>query len=81
VVNLEKLKDTYKRTTITLKNEEYEVLRFIAFKQKTSVAGVLRRLISELVEEQEDIKDAMLALQDQSGSMDWQTFKREKLGL
>jgi hypothetical protein len=78
---LDKMKDNFKRTTISLKNEEYEVLRFIAFKQKTSVAGVVRRLISELVEDQEDIKDGLKALQEKSGSLDWQTFKREKLGL
>ncbi len=75
------MKDNFKRTTISLKDEEYEVLRFIAFKQKTSVAGVVRRLISELVEDQEDIRDGLKALQEQSGSLDWQTFKREKLEL
>jgi predicted DNA-binding protein len=71
----------YKRTTIRLKDEEYEVLRYLAFNQKTSVAGVVRRLISELVEEQEDIRDGLKALQEQSGSLDWQSFKREKLDL
>lgn len=78
---MNKMKDNYKRTTISLKDEEYEVLRYLAFKEKTSVAGVVRRLISELVEEQEDIRDGMKALQEQSGSLDWQSFKREKLGL
>lgn len=78
---MDKVLDNYKRTTISLRSEEYEVLRFVAFKQKTSVAGVVRGLIAELVEEQEDIRDGLKALQDQSAGMDWQTFKSEKLGL
>jgi hypothetical protein len=81
VTDLKNPKDNFKRTTISLKEDEYEVLRFIAFKQKTSVAGVVRRLISELVEDQEDIRDAMKAMNETSGGLDWQTFKREKLGL
>jgi hypothetical protein len=78
---MDKVLDNYKRTTISLRSEEYEVLRFIAFKQKTSVAGVVRGLITELIEDQEDIRDGLKALQDQSAGLDWQTFKTEKLGL
>lgn len=78
---MDKIKDNFRRTTISLKEEEYEVLRFIAFKQKTSVAGVVRALISELVEDQEDIRDGLKALQEQSDGLEWQTFKRDKLGL
>jgi hypothetical protein len=78
---MEKTQENYKRTTISLRNDEYEILRFLAFKQKTSVAGVVRRLISEAIEDQEDTIDGMKALQDQSGSLDWQTFKKEHLGL
>jgi hypothetical protein len=78
---VDKIKDNFRRTTISLKEEEYEVLRFIAFKQKTSVAGVVRALISELVEDQEDIRDGLKALQEQSDGLEWQTFKRDKLGL
>ena len=73
--------DNYKRTTISLRKDEYEILRFLAFKQKTSVAGVVRGLINELIEDQEDIRDGMKALQDQSDGKDWQTFKKEQLGL
>jgi hypothetical protein len=71
----------FKRTTISLRSDEYEILRFLAFKQKTSVAGVVRGLINEAIEDQEDIRDGIKALQEQSGSLDWQTFKKEKLGL
>ena len=76
-----KVLDNYKRTTISLRADEYEILRFLAFKQKTSVAGVVRGLINDLIEEQEDIRDGMKALQDESAGKDWQTFKKEQLGL
>jgi hypothetical protein len=76
-----KVLDNFKRTTISLRNDEYEVLRYIAYKNKTSVAGVIRELINDLIEEQTDIQDGMKALQDQNGSLDWLTFKKEKLGL
>jgi hypothetical protein len=81
VINLTKIKDDYKRTTVSLKNEEYEILRFIAFKQKTSIAGVVGRLVTELVEDQEDIRDGLKAIAEKEVTMDWRTFKREKLGL
>ena len=73
--------DNFKRTTISLRQEEYEVLRFLAFKQKTSVAGVVRGLIAELLEDEEDIREGMKALQEEGENLDWQTFKKEHLGL
>ena len=73
--------DNFKRTTISLRQEEYEALRFIAFKHKTSVAAVVRELIYEHLEEEEDIKDGLKALQEKGDAMDWQTFKKEYLGL
>jgi predicted DNA-binding protein len=73
--------DNFKRTTISLRQEEYEVLRFLAFKQKTSVAGVVRGLITELLEDEEDIRDGMKALQEEGENLDWQTFKKKHLGL
>jgi predicted DNA-binding protein len=73
--------ENYKRTTISLHAEEYEILRFLAFKQKTSVAGVIRGLVTAFIEDEEDIKDAMKALREESGTLDWQTFKKEQLGL
>ena len=71
----------YKKLTLSLHPEEYEVLRFVAFKRKTSVAGVARELIRELLEDEEDIRDGMKALEEKGGAMDWETFKREHLGL
>jgi hypothetical protein len=76
-----KVPDNYRRTTISLRSDEYEILRFLAYRQKTSVAGVVRGLIKELIEDQEDIRDGMKALQDQPESMDWLTFKKDHPGL
>jgi len=74
-------KDSFKRTTISLRPEEYEALRFMAFKYKTSVAGVVRQLIYEHIEEEEDIRDGLKALEEKGNTMDWKTFKKEYLGL
>ena len=71
----------YKKVTLSLHPEEYEVLRFVAFKRKTSVAGVVREMIQEVLEDEEDIRDGLKALEDKGDSLDWQTFKREHLGL
>lgn len=71
----------FKRTTISLRPEEYEVLRFVAFKRKTSVAGVVRGMIRELLEEEEDIREGLKALKNKRNTLDWTTFKREYLGL
>ncbi|MBI4268096.1 MAG: ribbon-helix-helix protein, CopG family, partial [Chloroflexi bacterium] len=62
--------DSFKRTTISLRSEEYEALRFLAFKRKTSVAGVVRELIHEHLEEEEDIRDGLKALKEKGDSMD-----------
>jgi len=75
------VKDSFKRTTISLRPEEYETLRFIAFKQKTSVAGVVRQMIFERLEDEVDIKEGLKALQETEGTMDWVTFKKDHLGL
>ncbi|MDO8579031.1 MAG: hypothetical protein Q7R50_07640 [Dehalococcoidales bacterium] len=75
------VKDDFKRTTISLRPEEYETLRFIAFKRKTSVAGVVRELIYEHLEDEEDIRDGLKALEENADKLDWQTFKKDYLGI
>lgn len=75
------IKDNFKRTTISLRPEDYEALRFMAFKRKTSVAGVVRELIYEHLEDEEDIRDALKAMEEGGDAMDWATFKKEHLGL
>lgn len=71
----------YKKVTLSLDPKDYEVLRFVAFKRKTSVAGVVRDMIQEVLEDEEDIRDGLKALEDKGDSLDWETFKREHLGL
>lgn len=73
--------DNFKRTTISLRTDEYEALRFLAFKRKTLVAGVVRELITELLEDEEDIRDGLKALEDRKDTLDWETFKKEYLGI
>jgi len=75
------VKDSFKRTTISLRPEEYETLRFMAFKRRTSIAGVIRELIYEHLEDEEDIRDGLKALQEKGDTIDWVTFKKENLGL
>ena len=71
----------YKKLTLSIHPEEYDVLRFVAFKRKTSVAGLTRELIRELLEDEEDIRDGLKALKEKGDTLDWETFKKEHLGL
>jgi hypothetical protein len=71
----------YKRVTLSLHPDEYEVLRFVAFKRKSSIAGVVRDMLRELIEDEEDIQDGLKALEKKGDALDWATFKREHLGL
>lgn len=71
----------YKRTTVSLRPEEHEVLRFVAFKRKTSVAGLVRQMVLDLIEEEEDIRDGLKALEEKADTLDWETFKKKHFGL
>jgi len=42
-------------------------------------AGVVRELIYEHLEDEEDIRDGLKALQEKGDTMDWATFKKECL--
>jgi predicted DNA-binding protein len=46
-----------KRTTIFLTEEQQERLRQIAFEKQTSMAGLVREAIMEILEEEEDAGD------------------------
>jgi len=70
-----------KRTTIFLTEEQHERLRRLAFEQRTSMAKLLRDAALEILEDEEDIREGLKALEDTSGTLDWETFKRERLGL
>ena len=75
------IKGSFKRTTVSLRPDEYEALRFLAFKRKTSIAGVVRELIYEHLEDEEDVRDGLKALAEKGETLDWGTFKKEYLGL
>jgi predicted DNA-binding protein len=70
-----------KRTTIFLTAEQHERLRRLAFDQRTSMAKLLRDAAVEILEDEEDIREGLKALEDKRGTLDWETFKREHLGL
>ena len=72
---MSKVADNFK-TTISLHPEEYEVLRFLAFKQKTSVAGVVRGLITKLETKKTLEMDVARALQEEGGVLT-QYFKKQ----
>jgi hypothetical protein len=44
-------------------------------------AGVVRELIYEHLEDEEDIGDGLNALREKGDTMDWAAFKKECLGL
>ena len=70
-----------KRTTIFLTLEQHERLRRLAFEQRTSMAKLLRDAALEILEDEEDIREGLKALEDESGTLDWETFKKKHLGL
>ncbi len=74
-------KDGFTRVTLSLHPEEREVLRYVAFKRRTSVAGLVRDLIRELLEDEEDIREGLKALEDKADTLDWETFKRQYLAI
>ena len=78
---MSRIEDGFKRTTVSLRNEEYEALRFMAFKKKKSIAAMVRELIQERLEEEEDRRDGLRALEEEGDTMEWETFKREYLGI
>ena len=70
-----------KRTTVFLTEDQREGLRRLAFEQRTSMAKLLRDAALEILEDEEDIRKGLISLEDKRGTLDWETFKRERLGL
>ena len=70
-----------RRLTLALQPEDHEVLRFAAFKRHLSLSAMVRELIRELGEDEEDIRDGLKALKEKGEAMDWETFKKDHLGL
>ncbi len=55
---------TLKRTTIFLTEEQHERLRRLAFEQRTSMAKLLRDAALEILEDEEDIREGLKALEE-----------------
>ncbi|TET27067.1 MAG: hypothetical protein E3J67_00075 [Dehalococcoidia bacterium] len=55
---------TLKRTTIFLTKEQHERLRRLAFEQRTSMAKLLRDAALEILEDEEDIREGLKALEE-----------------
>ena len=69
-----------KRTTIFLTEEQHEKLRCLAFKQRTSMASLIRDATLEILEDEEDIREGLKALDDKTGTISWDTYQRRRKG-
>jgi Arc/MetJ-type ribon-helix-helix transcriptional regulator len=70
-----------KRTTIFLTEEQHESLRRLAFEKRTSMAELLRQAALEILEDEEDDREGLKSLENKDGTLEWETFKKEQLGL
>lgn len=70
-------KSNLKRTTIFLTEEHHEALRRMAFEQRTSMANLIREAVLEMLELEEDEKEALKALQEpEEGSITLEELDR-----
>ena len=69
----------YRKVTLSLRPEDYEVLRFVAFKRKVSVAGVVREMIQEVLEDEEEHIDWIETQLDQIEQMGLPVYLGEQL--
>jgi len=56
------MKDTLQRTTVFLTKDQHEKLRTLAFKRRKSMAQLIREAILELLEDEEDLKSALVIM-------------------
>lgn len=63
-----------KRTTIFLTEGQHEQLRRIAFESRTTMAELLRSAAMEIIEDNEDIKLGLVALNDEKGTVSWEEY-------
>ena len=70
-------KSNLKRTTIFLTEEHHETLRRMAFEKRTSMANLIREAILEMLELEEDEREAMKALNEpEEGSITIEELER-----
>ena len=66
------------KTTIYLTEEQHERLRRLAFEQRTSMAQLLRDAALEILEDEEDIREGLKALEDELGTVTWEQYQRQR---
>jgi predicted DNA-binding protein len=69
---------TLKRTTIFLTEEQHERLRRLAFEQRTSMAHLIREAASEILKDEEDIREGLKALADEEGTITWEEYQHQR---
>ncbi len=68
-----------KRTTIFLTEEQHERLRRLAFEQRTSMAKLLRDAALEILQDEEDIREGLKALEEgDEGSVTLEELERRR---
>ena len=65
-----------KRTTIFLTEEQHEMLRRLAFEQRTSMAKLIRDAALEIIEDEEDIREGLKSLSEEEGTITWKDYQR-----
>jgi len=66
-----------KRTTIFLTEEHHEALRRLAFERRTSMANLIREAVLEIMEDEEDVREASKAREKGEGYVSLEEVERE----
>ena len=73
-------KTNLKRTTIFLAEEHHEALRRLAFERRTSMAELIREAVLEMLEMEEDEKEALKALEEpEEGSITLEELRQRRV--
>ncbi len=67
-----------KRTTIFLTNEQHEMLRRLAFIQRTSMAALLRDAALKILHDEEGVREGLKALPGKEGTLTWEQYQRHR---
>ena len=75
-----KKKSSLKRTTIFLTEEHHEALRRLAFERRTSMANLIREAVLEVLELDEDEKEAgKAANESKEGSISVEEYHKRRI--
>lgn len=67
-----------KRTTIFLTEDQIEKLRQLAFIRRTSMSQLIRDAATEVIEDEEDIREGLRALADEQETGTWTDYQRRR---